>query len=101
MFGIFTGIRKLDELTLEALNAFNYSTDFIIGKMKDDQVSDYVFETIFHLLNQSREVKNTEVMAKVISCLQDLCEGTFSSLQRYHKMMFQAVFDCNSYSTQS
>lgn len=50
MYGIFTGMDEIGELTLETLNAFSYSSHFIISKMSNEKAADYIFQTLVTLI---------------------------------------------------
>ena len=77
MFGIFKGIKEINELTLEALKALQFSSLFIVSKMESEQVSDFIYEALIVLLRNARTAKDIEIMTQGINCINEICEGTF------------------------
>jgi len=50
MSGVFSGLSKYSDLTETALEALKFSTDFLNEKMSDQNVSDYIYQTLVTLL---------------------------------------------------
>lgn len=50
LFSIFSGLKMANPLILDFLKASKYSSKFIVEQMTNEKISDFVFETLVHLI---------------------------------------------------
>lgn len=91
---VFQSLKEYSPITMEALKAAKYSTQYIGVQMKDSQIVQYVYNTFSHLQIESIKHQNTQALVVIIDILEDLQRGYFQNFQNYNSQFYSLVASC-------
>lgn len=91
LYSIFSGLKMSNPLILDFLRASKYSSKFIVEQMGQEKIADFVFETLVHLIQDSVQQKNPQVLSVTLDVLEEICKENFQSMGRYYELIYKLV----------
>lgn len=92
--GICEGLENYGQHTRTAVISLGYSINFLKNKLNEEEVADFIFNTLVKILEKATELKDVEVITPTLSCIEELARVIYPNFRKYSNIIFDRVLKC-------